>query len=147
MEIKTKTENRSIMAKAIAKELEVPIIAIAQLSRRVETRGGSMRPQLSDLRESGSIEQDADIVMFIHRPAYYGLEGAAQDEAQVIIAKHRNGAVADVKMHFISSEVKFIDNGDGALDEGESFITSESSMNGCDTSFDGAFPSGGTSFE
>jgi replicative DNA helicase len=79
--------------KAIAKELNVPIIALSQLSRAVETRGGSKRPQLSDLRESGAIEQDADIVMFIHRPDYYGM---AEDQTEVgkteiIIAKHRNG--------------------------------------------------------
>ena len=84
--------------KAIAKELNVPIIALSQLSRATELRGGSKRPQLSDLRESGAIEQDADIVAFIHRPEYYGIN---QDEngmptagmAEIIIAKHRNGAV------------------------------------------------------
>lgn len=87
--------------KAIAKELNVPIIALSQLSRATELRGGSKRPQLSDLRESGAIEQDADIVAFIHRPEYYGIN---QDEngmptagmAEIIIAKHRNGAVTDV---------------------------------------------------
>ncbi|MBQ5622474.1 MAG: replicative DNA helicase, partial [Alistipes sp.] len=82
--------------KAIAKELNVPMIALSQLSRATETRGGSKRPQLSDLRESGAIEQDADIVAFIHRPEYYGIN---TDEngmptagmAEIILAKHRNG--------------------------------------------------------
>ena len=80
--------------KAIAKELDIPIIALSQLNRSTETRGGSKRPQLSDLRESGAIEQDADIVAFIHRPEYYGIN---TDEngmptagmAEIIIAKHR----------------------------------------------------------
>ena len=83
--------------KGIAKELNIPVIALSQLSRAVETRGGDKRPQLSDLRESGSIEQDADMVMFLYRPEYYGI---TQDESgmptqgtgEVIIAKHRNGS-------------------------------------------------------
>jgi len=103
--------------KAIAKELDVPILALSQLSRAVETRGGAKRPQLSDLRESGAIEQDADIVMFIHRPDYYGM---TEDPSQagltdIIIAKHRNGAVCDVKMKFRNSEVRFVDVTDVAL--------------------------------
>ena len=122
--------------KAIAKELNIPIIALSQLSRAVETRGGAKRPQLSDLRESGAIEQDADIVMFIHRPDYYGM---AEDPSQVgmteiIIAKHRNGSVCDVPMRFRHSEVRFVDVTDAALDmpvgdgSGE-YASSESSMN------------------
>lgn len=96
--------------KSIAKELDIPIIALSQLSRAVEARGGTKRPQLSDLRESGAIEQDADIVMFIHRPGYYGLDDSvSQDAAEIIIAKHRNGEVKDVPMRFRSSEVKFVD--------------------------------------
>ncbi len=104
--------------KAIAKELDVPIIALSQLSRAVETRGGAKRPQLSDLRESGAIEQDADIVMFIHRPEYYGtLEDPSQAGlAEIIIAKHRNGAVCDVQMKFRNSEVRFVDITDTSLD-------------------------------
>ncbi len=105
--------------KAIAKELNIPIIALSQLSRAVETRGGTKRPQLSDLRESGAIEQDADIVMFIHRPDYYS---SAEENPEligltdIIIAKHRNGEVRDVQMRFRHSEVKFVDTNDVKLD-------------------------------
>lgn len=101
--------------KSIAKELKVPVIALSQLSRAVETRGGNKRPQLSDLRESGAIEQDADIVMFIHRPEFFGVpeETSFPGETEVIIAKHRNGEVCDVKMRFLSSEVRFVDVNDG----------------------------------
>ncbi len=106
--------------KAIAKELNVPIIALSQLSRATETRGGSRRPQLSDLRESGAIEQDADIVAFIHRPEYYGI---TQDEngistagmAEIIIAKHRNGEVKDVPMRFLKEQARFADVDDVVL--------------------------------
>ncbi len=104
--------------KSIAKELNVPIISLSQLSRAVETRGGAKRPQLSDLRESGAIEQDADIVMFIHRPDYYGLTDENPEMkgmTDIIIAKHRNGEVKDVQMRFRSSEVKFVDVTDSAL--------------------------------
>lgn len=100
--------------KAIAKELNVPIIALSQLSRAVETRGTSKRPQLSDLRESGAIEQDADMVLFIYRPEYYGLEYDEQNNptkgmAELIIAKHRNGALDTVKLKFINHLAKFTD--------------------------------------
>jgi len=104
--------------KSIAKELNVPIIALSQLSRAVETRGGAKRPQLSDLRESGAIEQDADIVMFIHRPDYYGLTDdnpELKGMTDIIIAKHRNGEVRDVQMRFRNSEVKFVDITDSSL--------------------------------
>ena len=98
--------------KGIAKELNVPIIALSQLSRATESRGGSRRPQLSDLRESGAIEQDADLVAFIHRPEYYGFTTQPGEEpieglAEFIIAKHRNGEVKDVKMRFIKDQAKF----------------------------------------
>ncbi|MDN4164174.1 replicative DNA helicase [Cytophagales bacterium LB-30] len=109
--------------KNIAKELNVPVIALSQLSRAVETRGGDKRPQLSDLRESGSIEQDADMVAFLYRPEYYGI---TEDEngmptsgtAEVIIAKHRNGSVDTVTLKFISKYTKFTD-----LDGMNSFAT------------------------
>ncbi|MBV7440874.1 replicative DNA helicase [Weeksellaceae bacterium TAE3-ERU29] len=102
--------------KAIAKELEVPVIALSQLSRSVETRGGSKRPLLSDLRESGAIEQDADIVSFIYRPEYYKLDTWDDEEhtpcegqAEFIIAKHRNGALENIRLKFIAHQAKFAD--------------------------------------
>ncbi|MBO4570779.1 MAG: replicative DNA helicase [Bacteroidales bacterium] len=106
------TISRSL--KSIAKELDVPIIALSQLNRMVETRGGNKRPQLSDLRESGAVEQDADIVMFIHRPEKAGVpeEDKPAGYTQVIIAKHRNGNTQDVEMRFLEREVKFFDYND-----------------------------------
>ncbi len=100
--------------KALAKELSVPVIALSQLSRAVEVRGGSKRPQLSDLRESGSIEQDADIVSFIYRPEYYGItedpEGQSlKGVAEIIVAKHRNGALKDVRLRFTDQFARFSD--------------------------------------
>lgn len=99
--------------KAIAKELRIPIIALSQLSRKVEDRGGDKRPQLSDLRESGAIEQDADMVCFIYRPEYYGIENDENGDslkgiAQIIIAKNRHGQTRDVTLGFIGSQTKFI---------------------------------------
>lgn len=104
------TISRSI--KEIAKELNVPIIALSQLSRSVETRGGDKRPVLSDLRESGAIEQDADIVGFLYRPEYYGLlvdeDGSSnQGVGEVIIAKHRNGALDRVRLRFVGQYARF----------------------------------------
>lgn len=106
------TISRSL--KGIAKELNVPVLALSQLSRAVETRGGDKKPMLSDLRESGSIEQDADMVQFIHRPEYYGItedeEGnPTNGTANIIIAKHRNGAVCDVRLRFVNELAKFED--------------------------------------
>ncbi|MDE7336431.1 MAG: replicative DNA helicase [Muribaculaceae bacterium] len=99
--------------KELAKELNIPIIALSQLNRSVESRSEDKRPQLSDLRESGAIEQDADIVCFIHRPEYY-LHGAARDDApelrgkaEFIIAKHRSGSVGDVPMRFRGQYARF----------------------------------------
>ncbi len=99
--------------KSIAKELDIPIIALSQLSRQAEKRGGNQRPMLSDLRESGAIEQDADMVLFLYRPEYYNLleeEGVpTKGMAEVIIAKHRNGALSTVKLRFIDRLAKFTD--------------------------------------
>lgn len=94
--------------KALAKELNVPIVALSQLSRAVETRGGDGRPQLSDLRESGAIEQDADVVLFIYRPARYG-EGEEHEEnyAEIIIGKQRNGPVGTVNLVFVDRFARF----------------------------------------
>lgn len=99
--------------KSLAKELEIPVIALSQLSRAVETRGGTKRPMLSDLRESGAIEQDADMVMFLYRPKYYGvealeeIENASDDLTELIVAKHRSGATGTVNLRFIDSLAKF----------------------------------------
>ncbi len=111
------TISRSL--KSIAKELNIPIIALSQLSRAVETRGGDKRPMLSDLRESGAIEQDADIVCFIYRPDYYGFtewpdtspgqDPDCQGQGEIIIAKHRNGSLENIRLRFISHLAKFTD--------------------------------------
>lgn len=106
--------------KGLAKELNVPVIALSQLSRAVETRGGMKRPQLSDLRESGAIEQDADIVSFIYRPEYYQImedeDGTPlKNVAEIIVAKHRNGATDTVKLKFISEFAKFTDLEDSSF--------------------------------
>lgn len=124
--------------KATAKELNVPIIALSQLSRNAVTRQGSNnRPQLSDLRESGSIEQDADMVVFIHRLDYQDLSGDVENvgKTQIIIAKHRNGSIADIPMTFRASEVRFVDEEDSLLgqaaamdDFGQSGYVSASDM-------------------
>ena len=106
------TISRSL--KSIAKELSIPVVALSQLSRAVETRGGSKRPLLSDLRESGAIEQDADIVSFIYRPEYYGLTEWDDDQGtpcsgqgEFIIAKHRNGGLDNIKLKFTASLAQF----------------------------------------
>lgn len=100
--------------KALAKELEIPIIALSQLSRGVESRKESKVPQLSDLRESGAIEQDADMVMFLYRPEYYGINNdemgqTIEGETHIHIAKHRNGSTDTVKVRFIKEYQKFVD--------------------------------------
>jgi replicative DNA helicase len=100
--------------KRIAKELNIPVIALSQLNRSVETRGGDKKPQLSDLRESGAIEQDADMVMFIYRPEYYGLTQGEdgqnlQGTAELIIAKHRNGALDNVNLRYVAKFARFED--------------------------------------
>ncbi len=101
--------------KALAKELNIPVIALSQLSRAVESRpGNSKRPLLSDLRESGAIEQDADIVSFIYRPEYYKLEtwddeeaSPTKDQAEIIVAKHRNGGLDNIRLKFVGKLGKF----------------------------------------
>ncbi|MEM8906529.1 MAG: replicative DNA helicase [Bacteroidota bacterium] len=135
--------------KALAKELNVPVIALSQLSRAVETRGGSKRPQLSDLRESGAIEQDADIVSFIYRPEYYSIledeEGQSlKGVAEIIVAKHRNGALKTVKLKFTDQFAKFSDmddpdfndlTGDPGTNAVPNIITRPSKMNDDDIPF------------
>ena len=110
--------------KGLAKELDIPIIALSQLNRGVEGRTGleGKRPQLSDLRESGAIEQDADMVCFIHRPEYYKITEDAQGNsllgiAEIIIAKHRNGATGDVPLKFKNVYAKFMNKDDSDADE------------------------------
>ncbi|RIV67666.1 replicative DNA helicase [Flagellimonas aequoris] len=117
--------------KALAKELDVPVIALSQLSRAVETRGGSKRPILSDLRESGAIEQDADIVSFIYRPEYYKIDEwddeertPTQGQAEFIVAKHRNGGLDNIRLKFVGALGKF-DN----LDDFDSPFEFQSKMN------------------
>jgi replicative DNA helicase len=139
--------NISRSLKALAKELNIPIITLSQLSRAVETRGGSKKPILSDLRESGAIEQDADIVSFIYRPEYYKIDvdedgNSTAGMAEICIAKHRNGALKDVPLKFIAKYAKFADMdvddfGDNSADpsagmefaNGQNFKTIPSKMN------------------
>lgn len=122
----------SRMLKATAKELNVAIIALSQLSRNsVQRQGGNGKPILSDLRESGSIEQDADMVIFIHRPDFLGLSEAAGDKekTQIIIAKHRNGETKDIDMLYKGDRLKFVEVGDTLYADTPEY---ESSMNSAD---------------
>lgn len=134
------TISRSL--KGIAKELNVPVLALSQLNRSVEVRTGSKRPQLSDLRESGAIEQDADMVVFIHRPEKYGIlqddEGnSLKGLAEIILAKHRNGALGDIPLKFVGEFTKFVELDDdyfGPIDPlaepvDSKMVTLESKMN------------------
>jgi replicative DNA helicase len=97
--------------KALAKEMDVPVIALSQLSRNSERRGDDKKPFLSDLRESGSIEQDADVVAFIHRESYYNRDKEENPEdknkAEIIIAKQRNGPTGTVELAFVSQYTRF----------------------------------------
>lgn len=117
--------------KALAKELDIPVIALSQLSRAVETRGGSKRPLLSDLRESGAIEQDADIVSFIYRPEYYGMTEWDDDEhtpcegqGEFIVAKHRNGGLDNIRLKFTGHLAQFSDLEEGFSSEFQSSMNS-----------------------
>ncbi len=93
--------------KQLAKELRIPVIALSQLSRQPERRSGDHRPQLADLRESGSIEQDADLVMFIYRDEIYNAESPDRGIAELIIGKHRNGQTGTIKLVFLGDTTKF----------------------------------------
>lgn len=152
------TISRSL--KSIAKELEIPVIALSQLSRAVETRGGVKKPMLSDLRESGAIEQDADMVMFLYRPEYYGLELTEDTHlptaglTELIVAKHRSGATGTVPLRFINSLAKFTDYDDPGFtldapspmprsqefDTGLNVMTRPSKMNDVSEEFDDESP-------
>jgi replicative DNA helicase len=137
------TISRSL--KGLAKELNIPIIALSQLNRGVESREGieGKRPQLSDLRESGAIEQDADMVCFIHRPEYYKIYADEQGHdmhgvAEFIIAKHRNGAVGTVRMRFRNEYARFLDMSEGDFvppptENGAKSGAQSSRMNAIDT--------------
>ncbi|MDR0619455.1 MAG: replicative DNA helicase [Bacteroidales bacterium] len=123
--------------KSLAKELSIPVIALAQLSRQVETRGGDKQPQLSDLRESGAIEQDADIVSFIYRPEYYNITedekgNSTLGKSNIIVAKHRNGSTGKITLRWINNLARFenIEHNTALLPQtGHSTITIPSKMN------------------
>lgn len=136
------TISRSL--KGLAKELNIPIIALSQLNRGVESRTGSegKRPQLSDLRESGAIEQDADMVCFIHRPEYYKIfeddrGNSLLGLAEIIIAKHRNGATGDVQLRFKSEFARFENVEDTGFSPNQgAFMPSKMNSNTDDRNFD-----------
>ncbi|MFH0842325.1 MAG: replicative DNA helicase [Bacteroidota bacterium] len=131
--------NISRSLKSIAKELNVPIIALSQLNRSVEMRGGTKRPLLSDLRESGAIEQDADMVVFIHRQEKFGFTAfddgtSTKGIAEIILAKNRNGPVDDVRLKFREEKAQFVDLDEFDFEEtpepgGAQSITLGSKMN------------------
>jgi replicative DNA helicase len=132
--------NISRSLKSIAKELDIPILALSQLNRSVEMRGGTKRPLLSDLRESGAIEQDADMVVFIHRQEKFGIQtfedgSSTKGIAEIILAKNRNGPVDDVKLKFREEKAQFVDldefdfEYDGGNKESAQSITLGSKMN------------------
>ncbi len=128
------TISRSL--KGLAKELNIPILALSQLNRGVESReGNDKRPQLSDLRESGAIEQDADMVLFIHRPEYYKIytDDNGRDvrgKAEIIIAKHRNGAVGNILLRFKGEYARFQNPEEEEVDTFDSAVSASSPMGG-----------------
>ena len=128
----------SRMLKALAKELNIPVIAVSQLSRQTEQRHVK-RPQLSDIRESGAIEQDADLVAFLYRPEYYGItadeEGhSTKGRTELIIAKHRNGPIGDINLHFDAEHTRFGDAEDRPhLSDAQQYHTLPSRMNQSDS--------------
>jgi replicative DNA helicase len=103
--------------KIMAKELHIPVVCCAQLSRDAEKRGGDKKPMLSDLRDSGAIEQDADVVMFLYRDEYYNADSNSQDAsiAEVIVQKNRHGSTGTVKMGWIGRYTKFLTKADDNL--------------------------------
>jgi replicative DNA helicase len=123
--------NISRSLKSIAKELDVPILALSQLNRSVEMRGGMKRPLLSDLRESGAIEQDADMVVFIHRQEKFGISefedgSSTKGIAEIILAKNRNGPTNDIRLRFREEKAQFVDIDDFDLDYADSKESSQS---------------------
>ncbi len=139
--------------KALAKELSVPVIALSQLSRAVETRGGSKRPLLSDLRESGAIEQDADIVSFIYRPEYYKIDewddeerSPTEGQAEFIVAKHRNGGLDNIRLKFIGHLGKFDNLDDFDSPFGHEFHSKMNAAANDDTFKPDNFPSANEAF-
>jgi replicative DNA helicase len=125
--------NISRSLKSIAKELDVPVIALSQLNRSAELRGGLKRPQLSDLRESGAIEQDADMVVFIHRQDKFGIltfeDGSStRGIAEIILAKNRNGPVDDIRLRFREEKATFVDLEDFEIEAEMGFQNNRQSM-------------------